>query len=176
MRIGLQIALAALLLFSAIRLLSSRRRQNCKNWGDVLANLTLLGLHSRLSRGSIFSEGLDCPIAEIWIQMGGPRGWWAVFCNTGVFLELVDYVEGACETCASPEQDIERLRASGKHLRIAILLALPDHLLAALLGHPSSGLAFAVRSYFAFVAHVSLAVNDYCPSLLNEYRYYVLET
>lgn len=168
----LQVALAAALFVGAIRLQVSLHRQHSREWRQILAGLSKSGgCLLQLSYGSIFSAGLECPIAEVWDMIDGTRGLWAIFRNTGVLLEALNYMEGDCKTNPRFLQLIAQLRENARRVRISAAVGLSKCLLAPPKLRPVLTAGEIAAGYIALVAEISLAISDNSPELLIEYRY-----
>jgi len=173
----LQVALAAALLVGAFRLQVSLHRQRSREWSQILAGLSQSGGSlSQLSYGSIFSAGLDCPVAEVWDKIDGTRGLWAIFRNAGVLLEALNYMESDCETSPSFLQLIGHIRENGRRVRIAAAVGLLKSLLSTPRQRPVLTAGEIAAVYIALVAEMSLAISDNCPELLIEYRYSITQS
>ena len=173
----LQFVLAVALLAGAAHLLVSLNRQRSKEWAEIMEGIARNdGDLSQLSYGSIFSDGLDCPTDEVWSRINGRRGLWAIYRNAGVILEAVEYLQSISVDIPSFQRTLQQLREEGKRLRIALLAAYLTHLLTFPMKRSSPPVGRVVKAYLALIAGMSLAVSDYAPDLLIQYRYFVSQS
>jgi len=68
-------------------------RRNQQSWNSIVARLQPAWGGRESSCHYLWQEGLSVCPDELWCNIHGARGLWAIFKNAGVMLEIVEFVE-----------------------------------------------------------------------------------
>lgn len=170
-----QVGLSIMLLGFAAYIQISALRQRSRAWDEILAGLARTDscLH-QLSFGSIYSSGVNCPANELWGKLQGKKGMLVIFRNAGILSQATHYIEKNSKPSLRLQRTIDSLKDQSKQVRVATLTLLLEQLFT---GKPTDQAVHdATTTYFSLIAHIALAINDYCPALLTEYRYFVMRS
>ena len=118
----LQIAVLALVALYLGRWRASVRRRNTQSWECLLARLRSDWSARELSEHFLWKEGINTTPEETWRRLPGAHGLWAMYQNTRVMLDMVDYAQRHCESV--DRVLIENLRSDAMQIRVCVMMAL----------------------------------------------------
>jgi len=141
--IGIAVSSAVYLSLWRIRL----HRQRTAAWDNLVAQLKPSCLGSELSHESLGDKDLNTTPEERWRRIQGARGFWDMYENAGVILNMADY---AVRNGAAVDQELlVQLRNDATQIRIGIFFALSQH-----------ALSHATEETRANIAHVTSIYED----------------
>jgi hypothetical protein len=138
----------------AIHWRRAQARRRAADWDSILARFRS---HSEFGFAEIterylYSPAIQASPEDIWPRIHGAAGLWAMFVNSGVLMELVDYAS-AHGGEAIPELLVEELRSDALQLRMAVLVALLRY------GVSRSGVSASVNAHRAACAYGSMLTH-----------------
>jgi hypothetical protein len=166
LRLCLQFAILAVLLFSAIRVWLLTLRARKRNWRQIVNRLRGDDpLLSRITYSPLISADIACPPADLLELVGGRYGLLLMLLNVATLLEAIDYLAEETESAGQVIRAIPQLRAYASEARSATLLCLCKMSLFSPEADQSA-LAIAARGYLTLIANIGLTLRDFRPELL----------
>ena len=166
MFLTLQVILLFMMVYAAFITMRSIRWQRSASWADQLRRIRYhnTGL-AEVSHGCLFSEGVDTDVIDLKAAIGGNRGLWRIFCNTGILMDALDHIETFSKSNVQFGVCIERLNTEGREVRVSTMMCIVGSGIWA----KREVVLLALERYLAFVAHTSMAIQDFHPQLLSDY-------
>jgi hypothetical protein len=122
-------------------------RQRTVAWDSLVAQLKPSGLGFELSHESIGDKDLITTPEDRWHRIQDARGFWDMYENAGVMLNMADY---AVRNGAAVDQELlAQLRSDATQIRISIFFALSQH-----------ALCHATEEARVNIAHVTAIYED----------------
>jgi hypothetical protein len=141
-------------------------REPVTEWGAIMGQLRSLdGRLVQLSRYGLFSEGLAISSEEIAGFIQGRNGLWAMYKNTGAFMDIYNYLEKVRPDSTALRRSLSRLssEAAKARLMLAFALVAPPVKRGYLMER-------SARIYTYLQSQTAHTINDYCPALVADFR------
>lgn len=103
-------------------------RRNTQSWESLLSRLQPNWGAHELNDQFLWEKGLKATPEENWKRIKGPYGLWAIYQNSRVMLEMVDYA--ARNTASLDRKVLETLRSDATHIRVCVLKTLTQYALS----------------------------------------------
>jgi hypothetical protein len=175
--VAFQFALVVSLVCAIVHVRLSLQRQRSRKWEEILARRARAdGLLFHLSCGSIFSGDLEVPIEDVWKTMGQTYGLRAIYGNTGILIEAVEYIGRTVNPSPPFVRTIEQISIESRRIRLWAIMLLIQKLLLLPERRVSSRAAELARAYLQMVADISLLISDYCPDRIKQYQQFIVQT
>lgn len=117
-QIGAVLVVVAYLTHFRMRLV----QRNRQSWESLVARLRPSWGGEQSSRHYLWLEGITVEPDELWANIGGAHGIWALFKNAGVMMEMADFAERNCK--AIDQELLQRLRSDAMQVRKCALAVL----------------------------------------------------
>ena len=133
-------------------------RQRTSAWDSLVAQLKPSYSGSELSHEYLRDEDLNSTPEERWHRIQDARGYWEMFENAGVMLNMADYAvrNGAA---VDPEL-LAQLRSDATQIRISIFFALSHHALSHVTEETRANMAHVTSIYEDMVRQMSWLVEE----------------
>lgn len=129
--------------------LSCRNRQS---WASIVTRLRSAWGGHESSCHYLWQEGLTVCPDDVWTNIQGASGLWAIFKNAGIMLEMVEFAERNCD--AIDPVLLERLRGDALQVRMSALLTLVQSVAVASKGTVRVNAFRAVSMYTGMTARM----------------------
>jgi len=167
----LQIGSAAVLGALAIRVKVKAQQSSQGTWNQILGHFR--SGHRELAKLASMNEnsrGNRGKASEVWVAIGGMRGWWRMYKNTRVLIDAVDFLSN----CSASERRVaERLRQARFQIGRAGIMAALILAGAVVVPFRLSILDSSLAAYVEAVHVVSGIVEEFFPNLVRTYRYFI---
>jgi hypothetical protein len=164
----LQVIFTALIVAYAGFWRRQQSRRNAKSWDGIISQLrdNDWGIEDVTER-FLYKSELHVTTKDVWERIQGCRGLWAMYKNSPILVQLADY---AAEHGEGVDQEmLEGLRSDAFQIRLCVLLALGQHLLAGSTIGASVNAHRAVATYSAMLVRLTAFIRDYSTPLLSSY-------
>jgi hypothetical protein len=177
LQIALQLVAACALFAVAVHIHLSLRQRRNREWLAIMENFVHNDCRSALlSYHLTVSADVACSDSEIWSRVGGIYGFWTMYLNTEVLLDAVDFTAKTCRHDPAMTEIFRRIRMEIRSARRLIFVLLLRCFLTALRRPGLPSVSATARAYVAAIAHFGLALNDFRPDLLWQFRIHIART
>jgi|SRR5665213_400996 len=133
-------------------------RQRTAAWDSLVAQLKPSCLGSDLSQESLGDEERNITTGERWRRIQGARGFWDMYENAGVMLNMADY---AVRNGSAVDQELlAQLRSDATQIRVCIFFALSQHALSHVTEETRANIAHVTAIYDDMVSLMSGLIQE----------------
>jgi hypothetical protein len=137
----------------------------CGIWRRAQAKRRLQSLDdamARLDQASLRSIS-GCSSEDLWVQIGGARGLWALYRQVPLLIAIADYVDSSKHE--GNEELLTNLRADALQIRISVIFILFSYALMYSKARIAGRLESVVEAYQVLLASTSEAVGAHSTAL-----------
>jgi hypothetical protein len=145
-----QVLITALLLAYAGYWRKRQSKRRSETWDEIVLRLRPNDWgYEEVTRRYLYSDQINATPEDVWDRISGAKGLWAMYCNAPILVQLADYATEHGDG-AVPEELLESIRTDAFQIRMCVLMALAQHVLA------RSAVASRVSAHRATVAYTAL--------------------
>jgi len=164
-----QLVVTALLFVVLIAWARGQQKQRrVGSWDELVGQLhrNECGFES-ISERYLYKGGIKASVDDIWSQIDGAKGLWALYRNVPVLLKLADYA--AEHGDSSNEALIESLRADAFQIRVSVITALGKYAFSRSTVGASVHAHRAASMYSDMLFHLTQLFQDHSGGLFPRY-------